>query len=596
MLITCSLAGCAGFSVDKVKYYNEVLATVDETKITRYDLLSAYNSYGNSYFVQQQGQTEEEALNSTLDLLIDRELMFQYALDDQEKYKPTAYQVNEVVKEMFNSMDEQMTTYIKNAKEIMNIKDEEKPEQEKEEENKVFKLDDYVYSPRAIVTSDGKIEYIQEKEPATFEALILDEFLTNFNDKNIDKELKNKYFDHLMEDLTVDEGENASLIYNKIRSLFAKDLINYEYYLRDEDGKSYSKDNESLFNRYFERTFKNQIKSQYLENVRTEFLKNEELDITLLVDEFEYLANLNYNTYNNNHSAYKTKMKDIGTSGDTVLFHPETDAQFGYFIHTLISFDSIKENLKLVEEIKDEDLKKQKYNEFVASVTVKPRDAETGTVLADTEDVKLADILAEYETIRSGNFATEQERMSEFIKFMFKYTGDTATLSSGMPYVVGTNGYSAMETAFTNEAILLMTGKNAEGTLVGTGKVGNMSKVDIENIENMCVTSYGIHLIYYVGDVNAFDINISEASNVYIQETDISGKEHLNLNSKIINPLTKKTYFDMMFDLVYPAGSEEVYSTNNGYTEFEETITEESRSNHKVTKWTTKIKSTKTSI
>ena len=69
MIITCGLAGCATFSIDKVAYYNEVLATVDETKITRFDLLTAYNSYGNSYYVQQMGQSEGEALKSTLDLL-----------------------------------------------------------------------------------------------------------------------------------------------------------------------------------------------------------------------------------------------------------------------------------------------------------------------------------------------------------------------------------------------------------------------------------------------------------------------------------------------------------------------------------------------
>ena len=75
MIITCSLAGCATFSIDRVKYYNEVVATVGEKNITRSDLLSAYNSYGYSYFVSQEGQTETEAMNSTLDILIDRELL-----------------------------------------------------------------------------------------------------------------------------------------------------------------------------------------------------------------------------------------------------------------------------------------------------------------------------------------------------------------------------------------------------------------------------------------------------------------------------------------------------------------------------------------
>ena len=128
MIVTCGLAGCASFSIDKVKYYNEVLAIVDETKITRFDLLNAYNSYGNSYFAQQQGQSESEALNSTLDLLIDRELIYQYALDNNATYKPTAYQVNEIVKEIFDSLDEQMEKYITEAKSILKIDADEEEE------------------------------------------------------------------------------------------------------------------------------------------------------------------------------------------------------------------------------------------------------------------------------------------------------------------------------------------------------------------------------------------------------------------------------------------------------------------------------------
>ena len=46
-VLTCSLTGCAGFSIDKVKYYNEVVAKVGDTKITRFELVNAYNSYGN---------------------------------------------------------------------------------------------------------------------------------------------------------------------------------------------------------------------------------------------------------------------------------------------------------------------------------------------------------------------------------------------------------------------------------------------------------------------------------------------------------------------------------------------------------------------
>ena len=304
---------------------------------------------------------------------------------------------------------------------------------------------------------------------------------------------------------------------------------------------------------------------------------------------------MNYNSYNENHKAYQKKMKDISTDGDTVLYHPETDAQFGYFIHTLISFDDIEENLKLNEEYLGDD-KDEKYKEIVKSLTLKARDLNEGVVLDNTKEESITDVLAKYEAIRTGDYNSENARMAAFIEFMFKYTGDTATLSQGMPYVVGTNGYSAMVEEFNNEAIMLMTGKNKKGEKVLDAKVGNMSVVDLENLDNMCITEYGLHLIYYVGNVNAFDIPYGDTSKVYIETESRENEEMYNLYKKVINPLTKETYFDMMFDKVYPAGSNEVYTSNTGYTDYEEQLTELSKKNHKVTKYTTQIKSTKVSL
>ena len=52
----------------------------------------------------------------------------------------------------------------------------------------------------------------------------------------------------------------------------------------------------------------------------------------------------------------------------------------------------------------------------------------------------------------------------------------------------------------------------------------------------------------------------------------------------------------MMFDLVYPASSGEVYTSNNGYTNYEKNLTEQSKTINKVVKYTSKIKATKTAI
>ena len=112
MVFACNLAGCATFSINKEKYYNEVLAKVGNTKITRFDLLNAYNSYGKTYFGSDD---EASALNETLNMLIERESLYQYALSQGDLYKPTEFQVNEIVGKIFDSLDSQMESYVESA-------------------------------------------------------------------------------------------------------------------------------------------------------------------------------------------------------------------------------------------------------------------------------------------------------------------------------------------------------------------------------------------------------------------------------------------------------------------------------------------------
>ena len=120
MMVTFTLTGCAGFSIYTVRYYNEVVATVGETEITRFELLNAYSSYGQTYYVEQMGLEPIEALSNTLDLLIDREILYQYALSE-EKYALTDRQVNDVVQAIFDSIDSQMESYVTSAKTILFI-------------------------------------------------------------------------------------------------------------------------------------------------------------------------------------------------------------------------------------------------------------------------------------------------------------------------------------------------------------------------------------------------------------------------------------------------------------------------------------------
>ncbi len=603
MIVTCSFAGCATFSIDRVKYYNEVVAKVGDTNITRYELLSAYNSYGKSSF-------GTDAMNNTLDLLIDREVMYQYA-KTEEKFAPTAYQINSAIKSIFDSLDSQMDSYVSTAKKKLNIEsNNDNTNTENNNSNPLYK--DYTYTKRAKLenvyikdetTQENKLEYKIvydiKKEPTAFDELIERKYLDDFTQEGTIQAINNKFLQKFNESLSNEEKQSD--IYKEALNLLADDLIDYEYYLRDENNRPYNTVTNDLIYRYFERNFEAQVKSLYLSNIRVDYLKNEKLSISSLEEKFTQLMSANYETYVNHPKKYADAMKDIGTKADTMLYHPdladtsdtENATKFGYFAHVLLSFDEIQKNdIKELEESKklgnyidNEEAYELALKSIASRTMVKEKNLDTGEEL--DQEAKSYQNIIDNEYSKIVNIADPETRLNEFIKFMFKYTGDTATLSAGMPYVVGTNGYSAMETAFTEEAV----------RLINAGKADSMTPA---NTENMVITSYGIHLLYYIGDVRdvRYSIPYTDMNSVYIQTNDNESDEgRCNLYTKVLNPLTKQTYFDMLFDKVYPAGSSsEVYTSKTGYSEFEEDLVETQKDIFKVTKYTTRIKGTKPNI
>ena len=413
----------------------------------------------------------------------------------------------------------------------------------------------------------SKIKYkLDNSESEVFDPLIDEKFLSDYTLDGIEEEILSKYLTHF--ELSLENESRKDEIKNKAISLLASDLIDYEYYLRDENGNKYNTNTHDLLIRFIRRNLDSQIESQYLENIRTDYLVNENLSINELIEEFKDLVLISYDKYRHFEDTYKSDMKDIGTDGDTILWHNTNlsdGTKFGYFTHTLLSFSTVQENamsaLEKETNLSDEDRKTQLLN-ILNMNEYAVRDPESGELTGETSSFD--EIMQEYETITQ--ISDYNTRLSSFIQFMFKYTGDTATLSAGMPYVVGTNDNSAMEEAFTNEAV----------RLIEAGEVGGMSKIVNENVgdaDDLCITSYGVHFLFYVGNVNAYDVPISNVDGAYISKTNKVGAENSNLYYKIINPLTGEKYFDMLFDSVYPASSdEETYTSNTGYSNYEESL------------------------
>lgn len=661
----CLTTGCAQFKINRVKYYNAVVAKVGDSKITRHQLLSAYNSYGKSKY---SDSSESEALKKTLEYLEQQEALYLYALDNIDTYKIGENQLYNALSSIFDTVDNDLKSLKKEAYAILNIKfveedaDEDADEDEEDEvsvSTTAYTRAEYEYAKRAtVVTSseNGETKTVIKYIIKDIEKVDKDEDITEGHklytllayladrtapEKDIVLEIKDSYFRYLkqtIEDELKETAENydESMVvasYNKVRSLLSKNLIDYEYYLRDENGKAYNTISEDLFTRYFSRIYDSKIKQCFVDNVKTEYFRGLELDADALVEKYNELVKEDFEDYNENKDEYFDALKDAATgSGDTIYYHKNIDDQkIGYFLHTLIKFTSGESSR--ADELKnnepDEDKYKENMAEIINNMKIYYRDAE-GNYARDDEDnllhVGIADILAEYANITD---------LDSFIDFMFKYSQDDSTLkastpyatgsddeikiSSNMPYIIGGNNDGVIDEKdlsngqwkeeFTEEGIRILYSEDTMSKQITTTD----GKILAQDVDDFCITSYGIHFLYYVGDIADFDIEYiapaeqheesedsveAEESNVYIAQLD-SILDKTNLYTKLLNIATGETYFDKLFDIVYTTegDSSEVYAKDNEFEDYAKELSSDIMENsHKKVEYSSILKGTKVSI
>ena len=132
VFVGMTLGGCALFKTD-VKYDNsQVVATVGSNiQITKKELLDSFNNYGYQY-VTQFSYTRKKALDSTLDMLVDREvavresvrLFGELSIDEKNKARNTAY---EYMTNSFKSVEKTIRAQRgRSDSEVSEKKDEEK--------------------------------------------------------------------------------------------------------------------------------------------------------------------------------------------------------------------------------------------------------------------------------------------------------------------------------------------------------------------------------------------------------------------------------------------------------------------------------------
>ena len=576
IMLVVVLTGCASFKVDKVKYYNEVLAKVGSDNITRFDLINAYNNYGYSNFVTQGGQSEAEALVSTMDSLVKRKLVYKYALDN-EQYSLSEYEITKLFNSTMDSLLESFKTNKDTARKIYNL--EAKADTQTEAESKEsIKFSEYDYTKRVQVVEveqNGQtIKQIKYKNTDTeqdadeIEPVLDPKYVTGFSSYTkygIVKALLAEFMERFYANEDNEDADLYKKVCDKAIELSCNNLINYEYYLR-EDGKRLSTNQEDLLYRFVERTYQSQLESAYITKVNTVYLKTETLSNESITNAFKAMYQSDYAKYANDVQAYNEKI--ISTDGDLIYYNPVSEDEFGYFLHVLLPLNNVEADLTWLKEHRhlytdaEYIAKQQEYIDQImcAERTINEvRDDETGEVLHEEGVVldsqkSVIDVLNEYRE--------EVRDLDSFKKFMFKYTTDTATLTADMPYVIGynpetytgklnadkklTGAHSMMVNNFTREAIRLMK-ENKSYT----------------NYDEYILTNYGIHLLYYVAPVTN-KISIENINKVTVEQ----------LDAMILNEATGESYLDRVFDLVYPADSNGMFTTNTKYSSYEQTLIE----------------------
>ena len=577
IMLVVVLTGCSTFRVDKVKYYNEVLAKVGNDNITRFDLINAYNNYGYTNFVTQGGQSEEEALVSTMDSLVKRKLAYKYALDN-EQYSLSEYEITK----LFNTtMDSLLSSFESNksiARKIYNLEVDDKDAEAEESSTESIKLSEYGYVKRVEVVEieQGEETFKQikyknidtEKDADEIKPVLDQKYVTGFSSYTkygIVKALLAEFMERFYANENNEDAELYKRVCDKAIELSCNNLINYEYYLR-EDGKRLSTNQEDLLYRFVERTYQSQLESAYITKINTVYLQTETLSNDSITNAFKAMYQSDYAKYANDIDAYNQKI--ISTGSDLIYYHPVSNDDFGYFLHVLLPLNNVEDDLTWLKEHRylysdDEYLaKQQEYLEQImcAERTISEvRDDETGELVQEEGIVldsqkSISDVLAEYRD--------EVKDLDSFKKFMFKYTTDTATLTADMPYVIGynpetytgkldgdgklTGAHTTMVNNFTREAIRLMK-ENKTYT----------------NYDEYILTNYGIHLLYYVAPVTS-PVGIENLNKVTVEQ----------LDALVLNQATGETYLDRVFDLVYPADSNGMFTSNTKYSSYEQTLVE----------------------
>lgn len=546
MFCVCVLSGCNLVTTDRAAFLNTVVAsftnkeTKEKTNIIKKDLITAYNTYG--YYYQQYGMDEKEALDATLELLVNRKIMlvtsekmFSEGLSEKEK----AY----LWQSTLEGLESNFTTYYNTAAGITGGSEEEK-----KNEARIFNG----YTKNAqLKYNNGQFEIVK----TTIANKVLDDFNFDPNHaydatKKEDKEIMYTNF------LSVVNAENAGEYHRQAYNDYLKALKS------SEEGLKLSTAADEVFMREIDRiyqiSYENYMITKYEETYRN-YSELSNISVQDVLNSYASQVRASYARYSHdveNSTNYEENMKSDST---TIYYYRDgmDDTQFFQVAHILFKFtDEQAAEYKSLQAqygsngnggITDKDTYDRKISELVSRikpvVRVKNAKGEYEETAVKTSYEDNAYDLARYIKNQVGAKTDTLDKADAFREFIYKYNDDPGMINANNNYTIGVNKseaeegedykiYSNFVTEFNDAAIALYND--------GKGKVGDISEPVLS--EN------GIHVLFYVGELNNLFQNITEDF-ALTNDITVGGLSPIEvLNTNRVNIFVDKTYFDVVYD------------------------------------------------
>lgn len=540
MVCMTVFTGCSLITTDRKAYLNAVVATItnketnQKTNVLKKELITAYNSYGYNY-QEYYNMTKEEAINQTLELLINRKITIHAA------------------ESIYTELTEAEKTYLwqqtadaleTNFKDFLNKVTGITPGSSDSSDARV----NNGYVKRAVLKEvDGKTQIIREDTPSkTIEGFKYD--VPHDAATDADKELIYTNYVKFVSDAN-------SEAYSKAYNNYLKQLKS------SEEGLDLSTLTKEVYLREIERlytvNYENYMISKY-EEYFTNYSDISTMSVQQILDLYTSMVRSAYTQYViEEDSAYEENMKS-DTSKVNYYLEGQNDTQFFNVAHVLFKFtDEQAARYKEIQTNKtngrypDEASYQSALNSLLSQV--KPVVREKNDLGQYVETDKIAsyeqtptNLLKHFKSALAAA-STESQKADIFNEFIYKYNDDPGMINAEKLYSIGVNKseaedgqeykiYSSFVDEFNEAAIDLYQD--------GHGNVGDIS--------DLVVSENGIHILFYAGKVQNLFQGINENFTLTNDRDPITGLKPIEvLYNARINLFVDKTVFDVIYsDLI----------------------------------------------